>query len=52
MADPGDGSGAVGDTVCSLAQGMAVVALIDAIERSVRDGGWVARGPSAQERGA
>ena len=52
MADPGDGSGAVGDTVCSLAQGMAVVELIDAIERSVRDDGWVARGPSAQERGA
>jgi predicted dehydrogenase len=50
MDDPGDGTGAIGDSVCSLEQGMAVVALIDAIERSVRDGGWVARGSSAQER--
>ena len=49
MVDPGDGGGAVGDTVCSLAQGMAVVELIDAIERSVRDGGWVTRGPESRE---
>jgi predicted dehydrogenase len=52
MDDPGDGTGATGDSVCSLEQGMAVVALIDAIERSVRDGGWIARGPSSQERAA
>jgi predicted dehydrogenase len=31
------------DRICSLAQGMAVVRLIDAVERSVRAGGWVAR---------
>ena len=32
--------------LCSLEQGMAVVRLIDAIERSVRVGGWVERGPT------
>ena len=50
-AEAGDGSRAVGDRICSLEQGMAVVELIDAIERSVREGGWIVRGSSAaQER--
>jgi predicted dehydrogenase len=34
------------DQICSLAQGMAVVRLIDAVERSVRTGGWVAQEPA------
>jgi predicted dehydrogenase len=34
------------DRICSLAQGMAVVRLIEAIERSVRTGGWVAQEPA------
>ena len=33
------------DRLCALDQGMAVVRLIDAIERSVRTGGWVEREP-------
>jgi predicted dehydrogenase len=50
MEDPGDGSGAIGDRTCSLEQGMAVVELIEAIERSVREGAWIVRGSGAQER--
>jgi predicted dehydrogenase len=36
--------GGVDERLCSLEQGMAVVRLIVAIERSVRVGGWVERG--------
>jgi predicted dehydrogenase len=37
--------GAPDERLCSLAEGMAVVELIDAVERSVATGGWVVRDP-------
>lgn len=39
-------AGSVDDRLCTLDEGMEVVRLIDAIERSVRTGGWVEREPT------
>ena len=40
-------AGEADDRLCSLGRGMAVVRLIDAVERSAREGRWVARDEAA-----